>query len=76
MFRYWAVYTSAALIEEQNEGDDEGLDGASIAAIVLTFIGALLVVILMGYAAITFWKPEMTKRLAIEKRCSVIICYS
>ena len=74
MIAVLCVIFTVALIEEQNKGDDERLNGASIAAIVLTFIGALLVVILMGYAAITFWKPEMTKWLAIEKRCSVIIC--
>ena len=52
-----------ALMQEQNEGDagDEGLDGAAITALVFTFIGALLVMILMGYVAITYWKPYCTE---------------
>ena len=51
------------MIQEQNEGDagDEGLDGAAITALVFTFIGALLVLIFMGYVAITYWKPECTE---------------
>ena len=58
----------AALIQEQNEGDDEELDGAAITAIVFTFIAALLVLILMGYAAITYWKAECSEW--IKKRYS------
>ena len=58
----------AALIQEQNEGNDEELDGAAITALVFAFIAALLVLILMGHMAITYWKPEYSKW--IKKRYS------
>jgi len=52
----------SALTEQQSKDvDDEGLDDATVAGLILTGIGALVIFIFMGCVGVVYWSPKYAK---------------
>lgn len=73
MYFIFNIHASIALVQEQNEGDDDDtLDEATVIILILTGIGALMLLIFMGCVATVYWAPRYAKFL--EKQFGITNC--
>lgn len=72
-FIFIFFYTCAALMEQQNEEvGDKGLDNATVAGLIITGIGALIIFTFMACVGVVYWSPKYAK--FIEKRLQITNC--
>ena len=63
---------SVALIEQENETDDEGISRSTIAVLILTGIVALMVLTFMGCVVTFYWSSKYAKWL--ENHFGITTC--
>ena len=66
------VFVSIALIEQQNEADETRISRPTIVILILTGIGALMIVTLMGCVVIYYWAPKYAEWL--EDHFNITTC--